>query len=93
MIVANAVQVIIKILPFGHIAALLRQALASDAANACFAGLPEQVVLDYKEAYGILLYWGDKKIAPTVSVIFIVAVLVVSLILFALNYRRKRSEI
>ena len=33
----NAVQVIIKILPFGHIAALLRQALASDAANACFA--------------------------------------------------------
>ena len=89
----NAVQVIIKILPFGHIAALLRQALASDAANACFAGLPEQVVLDYKEAYGILLYWGDKKIAPTVSVIFIVAVLVVSLILFALNYRRKRSEI
>ncbi|HHX37228.1 MAG TPA: ABC transporter permease, partial [Clostridiaceae bacterium] len=88
----SAVQTLIKALPFGHIAALLRQALATDAANACFAGLPEQAVVNYKEVYGILIYWGDEKITPAMSIAFIVAVLVVSLILFGLNYRRKHSE-
>ncbi len=92
-VLPKAVQTVIKVLPFGHIAALFRQALSENAANAALADLPPAVLSEYKETYGIVMYWGDKEITPGISLAFIGGVLVVSMLLFAWNYNRKRSEV
>lgn len=92
-VLPKAVQAVIKVLPFGHLAMLFRQTLAADAAQKAFADLPAAALEEYEKTYGIVMYWGDKEITPVHSLLFILGVLVVSLILFAWNYNRKRSEL
>ncbi len=89
----DAVQTVVKCLPFGHIASLLRQAIVTDAIDVSFEGMPQSVVDEYISGFGVVMSWGDKKIDIHTSLIFIISVMLISLILFFVNHNRKKKEI
>lgn len=89
----DTVQTVLKCLPFGHIASLFRRVLMQDSIDLCFKNAPASALNDYTNSFGVILDWNGKEISLTISILFVVAVLVVSLLLFFVNFRRKRKEI
>ena len=89
----DKVQMVIKFLPFSHIAALFRQVMMEDSIRIAFAGAPIEIVETYKEMFGVVLKWNDEMISITSSFVFILLVFTLSLVLFFINFRRKRDVI
>lgn len=87
------VQMVIKFLPFSHIAALFRQVMMEDSIPIAFASAPIEVIETYKEMFGVVLKWNNENISVTSSLVFILLVFILSLLLFFVNFRRKRDVI
>ncbi|NLC66497.1 MAG: ABC transporter permease [Clostridium sp.] len=89
----DKIQTFIKLLPFAHIASMFRQILMKDSIPKTFDGAPVEAINTYKEIFGIILKWKNESIAFNISLIFVIAVFTISIILFFINFRRKREEI
>lgn len=90
---SETVQNILKVLPFSHIASLFRQVLMGESIAVTFSGAPQEAVDSYINILGVALSWNDKVIPLTVSIVFILAVTLISLILFFINFKRKKEMI
>jgi multidrug/hemolysin transport system permease protein len=86
-------QIVLNFLPIGHIASLFRRVLMQESIDLCFANAPLSVRENYTRDFGVILNWNEKEIGLYISVIFILVVLIVSLLLFFINFRRKKQEI
>jgi hypothetical protein len=60
----------------------------ADGVEYLFAGMPEGVSRGYDEAMGIALFWNDQLIPMWVSVVFLAACGMISIIVAALLQRR-----
>lgn len=92
-VLPETVQSVLKFLPFGHIASLFRRALMQESVDLCFKNAPMSVRDSYTRDFGVVLDWNGSEISWPISIIFILGVLLVSLILFFINFRRKKNEI
>jgi multidrug/hemolysin transport system permease protein len=86
----KAVGNVLKCLPILHGAALTREVLMADGLKNLFAGMPEGVLRGYNEAMGIELFWNDQLIPVWVSVAFLAACGIISIVAAALLQRRNR---
>ena len=89
----ETIQSILKCLPFGHVASLLRRVLMQESINLCFKNVSMSVRQSYTRDFGVVLDWNGSEISSYISIMFIVGVLLISLILFFINFRRKKQEI
>ncbi len=89
----ETLQSVLKFLPFGHIASLFRRVLMQESIDLCFENASFSVRDNYTRDFGVILHWNEKEIGLYISVIFILVVLIVSLLLFFINFRRKKGEI
>jgi multidrug/hemolysin transport system permease protein len=87
------IQSVLKLLPFGHIASLFRRVLMQESIDLCFNNAPDSVRKTYTLDFAVNLDWNGNEISWHISILFIVGVLIVSLILFFINFRRKKQEI
>ena len=90
---SEKIQNILKFLPFSHIASLFRQVLTREPLDLVFKNVPQVVRDEYTETFGIILKWNSDKISFNTSIAFIMAVFVISLVLFLINFRRKGQTI
>lgn len=90
---SNTMQKILKVLPFSHIASLFRQVLMKRSIDITFSGLPQTVVDTYTNTLGVVLNWKNQAISINLSIAFITIVFIVSLVLFFINFRRKKDII
>jgi multidrug/hemolysin transport system permease protein len=81
---------VLKCLPILHGAALNREVLMADGLEHLFSGMPDGVIRGYNEAMGIELFWNDQLIPMWVSVAFLVACGMISIIVAALLQRRSK---
>lgn len=89
----ESTQKVLKLLPFSHIASLFRQVLMKRSIDVTFSGAPQGAVENYKNILGVVLDWNEKKIPLGQSFFFILAVFLVSLVLFFINFKRKKEVI
>jgi multidrug/hemolysin transport system permease protein len=86
----QAVGNVLKSLPILHGTALTRKVLMADGLDNLFSGMPDGVLRGYDEAMGIELFWGDQLIPMWVSVAFLAACGMISIVAAALLQRRSR---
>ncbi len=89
----ETVQSVLKCLPFGHIASLFRRVLMQESLDLCFNNAPASARESYTRDFGVVLDWNGGEISSYISIIFILGVLLLSLVLFFANFRRKKQEI
>lgn len=89
----ETIQSILKFFPFGHIASLFRRVLMEESIDLSFKNAPLSVRHAYTNDFGIILNWNGKEISLYVSIFLIFGVFLISLMLFFINFRRKRQEI
>jgi multidrug/hemolysin transport system permease protein len=85
-----AVGNVLKCLPILHGTTLTRKVLMADGLKNLFAGMPESVLRGYDEAMGIELFWNDQMIPMWVSVAFLAACGMISIVAAAILQRRSR---
>ena len=90
---SNSLQNVIKLLPFSHIASLFRQTLMEDSLTKVFNNAPQEIITGYTEAFGVTLKWNETIINSKISISFILAVFLLSLLGFFINFKRKREVI
>ena len=86
----DMVQWLVKLFPFSHAAALMRQILLADSLSASFAGAPPQALTQFETHMGVTLTFSDRPLTP----LFHIAVLLATAVLFALLslWRAKKAE-
>jgi len=89
----ESTQKVLKLLPFSHIASLFRQVLMKQSIDVTFSGAPQESIDNYKNVLGVVLDWNGKKIPLNQSFLFILAVFLISLVLFFINFKRKKEVI
>lgn len=85
----EAVQLVVKLFPVSHGAALLRQAMMEAPLAASFSGLPAEASADFKQAMGVQLFFGDTAVSPLGGIIVLLATALVFYGLSILNLSRK----
>lgn len=90
---SSTIQKSLNILPFSHVASLFRQILMKDSIDLVFEGAPLAAINNYKESFGVVLKWEETSITFNFSIIFIILVFLISLVLFFVNFKRKRQAI
>lgn len=89
----ETIQSVLKCLPFGHVASLFRRVLMQESIDLCFKNAPVSVRESYTRDFGVVLDWNGNEISSYISITFILIVSLVSLVLFFINFRRKKQEI
>lgn len=84
----SSVQLVIKVFPTSHAAALFRQVIMEAPLSSGFAGAPEGVRLAFEKTMGVTLFWGNKPIPALVSV----AVLLIAATVFCALAAWKMSQ-
>ncbi|GHU63720.1 ABC transporter permease [Clostridia bacterium] len=87
------IQKIVVILPFMHIASILRKILMVDALEICFGEFPEEVLQTYVKNYGIRIFWNDIDIRARISIIFIVVLTLQAIACLVESYRHKKKSV
>lgn len=80
----------LKGLPILHGVSMMRRVCTHDAVDTTFAGLPEEVVRQFREGMGIVIYMNDTEVAVGTECIWLFSLSVVVLIVAALVNRRRR---
>ena len=86
----ESVQLIVKLFPPSHAAALFRQVMTADAAKVSFNGAPAQALNEFNEFLGVTFRFGDYTVTPWASVIILVATAAVFYLLSIVNMSRKK---
>lgn len=87
----EAVQLVIKVFPVSHSAALIRQVMMEAPLSQTFAGAPAESAEQFKQFMGVNLQFGDTNVSPVVSIGILILSAVVFFILSILNLSRKRK--
>lgn len=85
----NAVQLVIKMFPPTHSAALMRQIIMDKNMTIGFANLPEQVALEIKEILGVVMKIDDYIITPTIHILVLIGTGLLFFALALLSMSRK----
>ncbi|MGM9988538.1 MAG: ABC transporter permease [Bacillaceae bacterium] len=90
-VLPEAVQVIIKVFPVSHAAALLRQIMVEEPIKETFTGTPASMVTEFKEQFGVIFQYGDYTAGTVTHLLILVITAVVFYGLAILNISRKKS--
>lgn len=85
----SSVQLVVKVFPVSHAAALFRQVMMADPISKTFEGAPAQTVQDFEKLMGIKLFFGETAATSVTSLLILVATAVVFYLLAILNVSRK----
>ena len=85
----KAVQMVVKVFPVSHGAALLRQVMMEAPLADAFSGVPAEAVTEFEQAMGVRLFFGDTAAPPLVSILILLATTLVFYGLSILNLSRK----
>jgi len=86
----STIQTVIKVFPLSHAAALFRQIMMEEPMSEAFAGAPAQAITGFKEAMGVIFYFGDKEVTPLINILVLVATGLIFLILASVNISIKK---
>lgn len=87
----QGVQYFMKIFPFTHSAALLRQVFMTAPMTAIFEGAPEELIAANKASMGTSLNLGDYVMPAWLSVVYLIVVIVLFFSLTVYNLSRKKK--
>ena len=90
-ILPDAVQAVVKILPFGHSAVSFRQVLMPNALDQVFGNYPSEVVDSYRETYGLAYWINGSEMGLWVSVTYLTVVAVLAFLLFVVSYSKQNQ--
>ncbi len=85
----EAVQMVVKVFPVSHGAALLRQVMMEAPLADAFSGVPAEAVAEFEQAMGVRLFFGDTAVPPLVGILILLATTLVFYGLSILNLSRK----
>jgi multidrug/hemolysin transport system permease protein len=86
----ESVQLIIKVFPVSHAAALFRQTIMETPMNTAFADIPAQYLNEFKESMGVVYHFGNSTATPQFSIMILLGTAAVFFLLALLNISRKR---
>ena len=87
----SAVQTVIKIFPISHAGALFRQIMMEAPMSIAFKNAPEQAITGFKQAMGIVYYFGSKELSPLVNILVLIATGIVFYALAVIKISVKRK--
>lgn len=82
----------LKGLPILHGVSMMRRVCTHDAVGTVFAGLPEEVVRQFREGMGIVIYMNDTEVAVGTECIWLFSLSAVVLVVAALVSRRRLHD-
>lgn len=87
------VQTVLKVLPVLHGNAMMREIFTKRALEETFAGIPEEVVREYKAYMGITVEMGEKTLSGEIQVAFLlgfaIIMIVGSVVIWKLSDRKR----
>ena len=87
----KSMQWVVKLFPPSHSAALFRQVMMEEPMAVSFAGAPEAVVTEFKEAMGVIYKMGDYEVSELTSILIIAGVGVIFFFLSLLKLSQKKK--
>ena len=87
----SAVQIIVKIFPITHAAALFRQIFMEVPIEKVFENAPSSQVLQFNKDMGVKIFFGSHFVSPLESVLILIATIVVFYLLGLLIFSRKQK--
>ena len=85
----DGMQVVGTLVPASHMASLFRDSLAGDALDGVFAGVPADVLADFRTDMGFDLSLGGFGFDPSTCIIYVLAVTAVFFAIAVLGIRRR----
>ncbi|MBQ9064503.1 MAG: ABC transporter permease [Blautia sp.] len=85
---------VVKIVPYGHAAPIMRDILMAKPLEKVFGGAPDTTALmDFRKFFGVDFYLFDKtKISYSASIIYMIVFAIICFILFMARYNAKREQ-
>ncbi|MDD4081712.1 MAG: ABC transporter permease [Eubacteriales bacterium] len=87
----GAVANVVNFIPASHSSSLLRQVMMAEPASQVFAGAPGEMVMGFRRAMGVDLYFGGTLISPAASLLVLFGSGTLFFALATLNLRRKKK--
>jgi multidrug/hemolysin transport system permease protein len=91
-VLPDAMQKVVVLIPFSHVASLLRQILCDKPLATLFGGLPPEAMASYSKMYGIQLFWGNTEITATAMLGILAGTAVLFMALSALRMRKFKQS-
>lgn len=92
----ESVQMVIKVFPTSHGAALMRQVMTEVPIEQSFSSIPESArtaaIEDFQKLMGVTFHFGDYVMPAGMSILILVATAVIFYILAVLSVSRKRKK-
>lgn len=88
----NAVQFVVKALPFGHSAVGFRQVLMAGSQDAVFGGYTSDISTIYRETYGLSYWWSGNELSIWVSILYLAAITVLTFFLLVISYSKHNQS-
>lgn len=86
----EAVQLVVKIFPVSHAAALFRQVLMKNQMEKAFEHVPSAYLEEFQDTMGVTFRFGDYTVTPVVSILILLFTAVLFYALATFNLSRKR---
>lgn len=87
----DAVQLVVKVFPVSHAAALMRQVMMETPLQQTFAGAPAEAAAQFRQTMGVDLVFGDTAVSTFAGIVILVLTAAVFFFLSLLNLSRKRK--
>jgi len=87
----KSMQWVVKLFPPSHSAVLFRQVMMEEPMAVSFAGAPEAVVTEFKEAMGVIYKMGDYEVSELTSILIVAGVGVIFFFLSLLKLSQKKK--
>ena len=87
----KSMQWVVKLFPPSHSAVLFRQVMMEEPMAVSFAGAPEAVVTEFKEAMGVIYKMGDYEVSELTSILIIAGIGVIFFFLSLLKLSQKKK--
>ncbi|NLB36325.1 MAG: ABC transporter permease [Clostridiales bacterium] len=88
----DSIQVIVKVFPVSHSAALFRQIIMAPALENSFAGAPANVRADFEQLMGVVFKFGNTAVRAVESYAILIATAIVFYLLAVLSISRKKNR-
>ncbi|HNZ77800.1 MAG TPA: ABC transporter permease [Bacilli bacterium] len=87
----KSMQWVVKLFPPSHSAVLFRQVMMEEPMAVSFAGAPEAVVTEFKEAMGVIYKMGEYEVSELTSILIIAGIGVIFFFLSLLKLSQKKK--
>lgn len=88
----EAAQLVVKVFPVSHAAALFRQVVMEAPLATSFANTPPVAMAEFKTLMGVELAFGEQVVAPWMSIVFLSVTALVFLAIALFNLARKETR-